>query len=453
MTPAISARGLSKAYRVYPHPRDMMIEALTGRRRHQDFLALDQVSFEVGAGEVVGLMGRNGAGKSTLLRIIAGTLDATGGDVETRGRISAILELGTGFHLDYSGRENVYLGGLCLGLSRAEIARRFDEIVAFSEIGEFIDRPFRTYSSGMQARLTFSLATCVDPDILIIDEALSVGDARFQLKSFDRVREFKRRGKSILVVSHSINQIATICDRAILLERGRVLADGDPNKVGQIYHELLFSHAATPSAPAQDSDPSEPPSEPPAEVQTDAPGATAALSSLSASTGAREHSYGDRRVRITEIRICDAAGVPVTRLISSEAYWIEATMEAADEADDLCFGILLRDSRGVDLFGCDSTLAQDPLVLPVLHRGSRMTVRAGIRANLAAGTYFLTAAVARYDGTKHDIRFDAVEFVVAQTPLLYSTSVVNLEPEFSLVGVEAPLVAEEAGPRPLSGVR
>ena len=249
---AIHAASLGKIFRVWHHPSDILKEALTGRRRHSEFEALHDVSFDVARGSVVGIIGRNGAGKSTLLRIIAGTLDATSGSVSVAGRISAILELGTGFHREYSGRENVFLGGLCLGLTRAEIASRLDEIVAFAELEEFIDQPFRTYSSGMQARLTFAVATAVDPDILIIDEALAVGDARFALKSFDRMREFRRQGKSILLVSHSINQVVSICDRAILLEKGRIFAQGEPSVVGNIYHELLFgpqSSAAT-SLPA-----------------------------------------------------------------------------------------------------------------------------------------------------------------------------------------------------------
>jgi ABC-type polysaccharide/polyol phosphate transport system ATPase subunit len=241
MTPgAIAIRDLSKSYRLYPRPADMLVEALTGRKRHTEFRALEGVSFEIEPGTVLGIMGRNGAGKSTLLRIIAGTLPSTGGTVLAEGRIAAILELGTGFHPDYTGRENVELAGLCLGMSRAGVRERFDEIVAFSELEEFIDRPFGTYSTGMQARLTFAVATCVDPDILIVDEALSVGDAKFQLKSFDRIRDFKSRGKSILLVTQSINQLVSICDRAILLERGRVQADGVPNKIGQLYHELLY---------------------------------------------------------------------------------------------------------------------------------------------------------------------------------------------------------------------
>ncbi|RYG38969.1 MAG: ABC transporter ATP-binding protein, partial [Burkholderiales bacterium] len=229
----------------------MVVEALTGRTKHTDFCALDSVSFNMKRGSVLGVLGRNGAGKSTLLRLVAGTLEQTRGKVVTHGRIASILELGTGFHLDYSGRENVFLGGMCLGLSRAEIKQKFDEIVEFSELAEFIDRPFRTYSSGMQARLTFAVATSIDPDILIIDEALAVGDARFSLKSFDRIREFRRRGKAILLVSHDINTVSSFCDEAILLERGKLIAEGSPPTVCNYYHELLFNPTASIERPVQ----------------------------------------------------------------------------------------------------------------------------------------------------------------------------------------------------------
>ena len=226
----------------------MLVETITGRQKHTEFAALRNVSFDVKPGSIVGILGRNGAGKSTLLRIIAGTLDATDGSVAVNGRVAAILELGTGFHPEYSGRENIYLGGLCLGLSRAEIKAKFNEIVAFAELEDFIEQPFRTYSSGMQARLTFAVATSVDPDILIVDEALSVGDARFALKSFDRIRQFAARNKSILFVSHDINQVMTFCDEAIMLEHGEVFAQGDPREVGNIYHQRLFGESGVLSA-------------------------------------------------------------------------------------------------------------------------------------------------------------------------------------------------------------
>jgi ABC-type polysaccharide/polyol phosphate transport system ATPase subunit len=352
--PAIRASSLGKVFRIWRHPSDMLKEAFTGLRRHLEFEALRDISFDVSSGTVVGIMGRNGAGKSTLLRIIAGTLDATSGDVSVAGRISAILELGTGFHPEYTGRENVLLGGLCLGLTRVEIASRFQEIVAFAELEDFINQPFRTYSSGMQARLTFAVATAVDPDILIIDEALAVGDARFQLRSFDRVRQFRRLGKSILLVSH--NQMVSICDHAILLEKGRIFARGEPGVVGNIYHELLFGPRAATSATApkrESADPAHDGKGRPNKVETAAVTAryheetAAAANGISLSdagncvqadvnassggdagdiahrhsapiTSRREHRYGDGAVRIVDFYIRDAYGCVTCLVCSSQ---------------------------------------------------------------------------------------------------------------------------------------
>ncbi len=424
---AIAVRALRKSYRLYAHPRDMVIETLTGRPRHREFTALEDVSFEVGHGTVVGLMGRNGAGKSTLLRIIAGTLDATAGTVTTTGRIAAILELGTGFHLDYSGRENIYLGGLCLGLKRREIDARVAEVIEFSELQEFIDQPFRTYSSGMQARLAFSVATCVDPDILIIDEALAVGDARFQLKSFDRMAEFKRRGKSILVVSHSINQLVSICDRAILLDRGRVLMDGDPNAVGNAYHELLFgSPGGTLRAVATADDAASG-----HEAAEGEATATEEQGAAEAGPAEREHRYGDGAARITEFRVLDAEGRAVTRLQSPETYTAVMTIRAVRQTGELCIGILMRNGRGQDIFASDTIRCQN-LTVAALAPGEEAGVSMRFRANMAAGTYFLTATAARTDGTKHDVRFDSIMIEVEPVAALYTDTLVNLEPQFQI---------------------
>ena len=537
--PIISVCGLSKAYRIYSHPSQMIMEALTGHARYREFLALDNISFDVHPGSVVGLLGRNGAGKSTLLRIIARTLDATGGSVVSKGRISAILELGTGFHLDYTGRENIYFGGICLGMSRQEMHDRVDEIIAFSELEQFIDQPFRTYSSGMQARLTFSVATCVDPDILIIDEALSVGDAKFALKSFDRIREFKRRGKAILFVSHSINQVTAFCDYAILLDHGRAIAEGDPNKVGNIYHELLFgpedggplpigalarqaapvtsiptvaetspeeasldtalfdtddkeediavgavvaedtaasaaaslpdaesasATAAGPTMPSEDAEPEAQalnadkevvlteaaalateaeagpllPGRVTEQVETEAAVAAETnqqeellIATADISHGAREHRYGNGAAVIVASEIRDMQGRRRTRLRSLETYEVHFTIRVCQPISNICYGIVLRDARGLDLFGGDNEHLSN-IRLGAHNAGDEVNAKIRFRANLTGGMYFLTLALANSDQTKYDLRFDALHFEVEPTQGIHHTSLVNLEVHFEL---------------------
>jgi ABC-type polysaccharide/polyol phosphate transport system ATPase subunit len=238
---AIKINKLRKDFKIYAHPRQIVGELLLGRKVPL-FTALDDINFNVGKGEVVGIMGRNGAGKSTLLRIIAGTLDASAGSVEVDGRVSAILELGTGFNPEYSGRENILAGGACLGLSRKEITAKMESVIEFSELRAFIDQPFKTYSSGMQARLTFATAIAVEPEILIVDEALAVGDAAFQAKCYARIREFSETGGSILLVTHAENVITRFCDRAVLLEQGRMLMDDKPDRVVSAYMEMIYAH-------------------------------------------------------------------------------------------------------------------------------------------------------------------------------------------------------------------
>ncbi|MEY5031301.1 MAG: hypothetical protein RL354_332, partial [Planctomycetota bacterium] len=225
-SPVLRIDGVSKAFEIYASPMQMLLELMGFGRRHERFQALGDISLEIGRGEVVGIVGRNGAGKSTLLKIVAGTLAADSGRVAVDGRMSAILELGTGFHPDYTGRDNIVMGGLCLGMTRREIMAKQQEVADFSELGEFLDRPFRTYSSGMQARLCFSTALACEPSILVVDEALSVGDVRFQRKCFAHFEKLRSRGTTILLVSHDMNAVAQICDRAVGLERGRVVGVG-----------------------------------------------------------------------------------------------------------------------------------------------------------------------------------------------------------------------------------
>ncbi len=238
---AVSLENLGKCYHVYDKPRDRLLQMLSrGRRRYyREFWALKNVSFTVGHGECLGVIGRNGSGKSTLLQLVCGTLNPSIGDVSVQGRVAALLELGAGFNPEFSGRENVFLSAAVNGLSQEEIASRYEEIVEFSGVRNFIDQPVKTYSSGMYVRLAFSIATSVDPDILVIDEALSVGDGEFSRKSFDRIMKLKEQGTTILFCSHSLYQVEAFCDRAVWLEKGTVAMVGAAGEVTSRYIDSM----------------------------------------------------------------------------------------------------------------------------------------------------------------------------------------------------------------------
>lgn len=363
--PAIEVRGVSKRYEMYATPRDRLKQFLLPRLRrslglaprnyYDEFWALRDISFEVGRGESIGILGRNGSGKSTLLQIITGTLAPTTGSVVTRGRIAALLELGSGFNPDFSGRENVYLNGALLGLSREEIDARFDAIAAFADIGEHLDQPVKTYSSGMLVRLAFAVQVQVSPDILIVDEALAVGDALFQKRCFQRIEKLVSDGTSLLFVSHDQESIRTLTNRCLLLNHGHGVAWGNSSSVVLEYRRLLHADeaayftAVTQAARARSAGAED--------VKAEAP---AALVPPPSDEGPRSDrlSFGDGGVHVVAVSTHDGEGNPCTVFYPGQRLVIRVMCESAISIDRLCVAVRLRNKEGVKIYSW-GTLNQD----------------------------------------------------------------------------------------------
>ena len=327
--PSVVARNLGKTYRLYRRPADRLVELVTGRPRYVDFQALERVSFELPKGGSLGLVGENGAGKSTLLKLIAGTAAPSEGNVETRGAVASILELGMGFHPEFSGLENARINSALLGLSASEIRRRLPEIRAFSELGDFFDRPVKTYSSGMALRLAFAVATHVDAEVLIIDEALSVGDGYFQKKSVDRIVQFRQQGGTLLFCSHALYYVATLCDRAIWLDHGRVREEGAVLPVVRHYEAYLQTREER--------------------RRREAP---AVVSAGGAS-------------RITDVVVHDGSGFPASEFRSGSTVAVDVVFDSADPATLLTVRVGIDREDGVQVFAADTREAHPPF------RGSR----------------------------------------------------------------------------------
>ncbi len=453
---AIRATDLSKMYKLYQQPSDIAWELITGKKHHREFWALKDISFEIKKGEVVGIMGRNGAGKSTLLKILTGVLDRTEGSVDVNGRISAILELGTGFHPQYSGRENIRMGGLCLGMSQGEIEKKMEAIIEFSELGDFIDQPFRTYSSGMQARLTFSTAVAIDPEILIVDEALSVGDAKFQAKCYAKIQQFRDRGGAILMVSHSDNTITHFCDRAILLEQGRIFLKDTPKKVTMVYFDLLFGRREKTSAGESNEAAERPLAHTPETFfgaikdetkdfrESGAVVAPVGLSREEMRVWAvkrlqcppmQTHGAGYRcghheKAEILDMFISDAKGVRVTHLETGEKYRFTMAILFYENMDDYGFGFIIRNPKGVLMFGADTQSSH--MSLPKVKAGTILLGHMDVTLWLTNGEYFLGGGIAELsgDGAIQDYFYDAMLLSIDSHPQIQNASIVNLEHKF-----------------------
>ncbi|NCA70746.1 MAG: ABC transporter ATP-binding protein [Sphingobacteriia bacterium] len=356
---------LSKAYKRYPGKWARTLEWLTGHPRHEKTWVLRDINFRVEPGESVGIVGVNGAGKSTLLKIITGTTRPSSGEVRVDGRIAALLELGMGFHPDFTGRQNVLIAGQLLGLHREEIGTRFGEIEDFAEIGEYIDRTVRTYSSGMQMRLAFSVATAVRPDVLIVDEALAVGDAYFQHKCFARIRRFREQGTTLLIVSHDKSAIQTLCDRAILLEDGVVIRDGPPMEVMDFYNAII------------------------AEKEN----ATVEVGRLQDGRAVTRSGTGEARVE--SVTLLDEQDRAIEFVNVGQALRLKIQIQAYQELPELTLGYMIKDRLGQTVFGTNTYHLGEPItnLLP----GDRRTYVFAFPANLGPGSYSISTALHTQD--------------------------------------------------------
>jgi ABC-type polysaccharide/polyol phosphate transport system ATPase subunit len=404
MTPAIELKDVSKIYRRYGGRQFATLKSallqrsiLNDLKPSETFPALKNVSFSVPKGCTFGVMGRNGSGKSTALKLVAGITKPTSGSVQVDGRISALIELGAGFHPEISGRENVFINGIMLGLSKREIQERFDEIVDFAELREFIDAPVKTYSSGMYMRLGFAVAINVDPDVLLVDEVLAVGDEGFTHKCLDKFGEFRRRGKTILLVTHSLNLIERFCDEAVWLDAGVKQAEGDPKRVIGAYltaveaiEEQLLE--ATNARAAQEA--AEPaaggPSEGAAEVAADPTGNM---------FQATEGRWGSREAEILRVTFLDNAQQPSLVFHTGDAMSIRISVRAAHPLDDFVFGIGLFNADGVCCYGTNTYIEE---MNPTRLAGDADVTFAIDTLELVEGTYKLDVAIHKRDGYPYD---------------------------------------------------
>lgn len=394
---AIRVENLSKCFQIYERPSDRLLQMLTRgiKKFYREFWALKGISFEINKGETVGIVGRNGSGKSTLLQLICGTLNPSGGDVQINGRIAALLELGSGFNPEFTGRENVYMNAAVLGLKKSEVDARYAEIESFAEIGRFIDQPVKTYSSGMAVRLAFAVAINSDPEVLIIDEALSVGDELFQRKCFSRIETIKKNGATILFVSHSGAAVIGLCDRAILIDCGEVLASGPPKAIIGQYQKLLYA-----------------PEYKQPDIRNGIRGEFSdSIKSQTASTATSEDrkedseeffdphlepkstlAYESHGALIDEVKILTLSGRKVNCLKRGETYRYCYVVKFQHGVTNVRFGMLFKSAMGIELGGAASALKVNETI-DYVEPNTEINVEFQFKCVLNAGTYFLNAGV------------------------------------------------------------
>ena len=383
MEDAIRVEHLSKMYKLYDKPSDRLKESLglSKKKRYREHYALRDVSFDIKKGETVGIIGTNGAGKSTILKIITGVLSPTEGEVTVDGRISALLELGAGFNMEYTGIENIYLNGTMIGFSEEEIDARLDDILAFADIGEFVNQPVKSYSSGMFVRLAFAVAINIDPEILIVDEALSVGDVFFQAKCYRKFEEFKQEGKTILFVSHDLGSISKYCDRVILLDHGKVAGTGSPKEMVDRYKRLLVNQ--WPDAEEKKLPKSAKNRE-----------KTGWITPFEMNPGALE--YGDKRAEMLGFLVEDANGLQTNTIEKGAEFTLKVRVQFHTKIEDPIFAFTVKDMRGTEITGTNTMFER--IATPTGEDGDIYVVSYTQRADLQGGEYLISFGLTGYSG-------------------------------------------------------
>lgn len=386
MDSVIEIKNISKIYNLYNKPSDRLKEALFARQsRHTEFAALNNVSFNVNKGEILGIIGKNGSGKSTILKIITSVLTPTSGECIVKGKIAALLELGAGFNMEYTGIENIYLNGQMIGFSKEEMDKKLQDIIDFADIGEHIYQPVKTYSSGMFARLAFSVAISVDPDILIVDEALSVGDVFFQNKCYRRFEEFRERGKTILFVTHDMGSVIRYCNRCVLLNAGKKVAEGKPQEMVDLYKRIMVGQwneneeSSDEASPVQSSN-----------VKNDQ------LWKDQISTNPDIEVYGDGRADIIDFGIFSDTGDIGNNVYKGDYYSVKMKVRINEDNLNPIFAFKLRDIKGTELTGTNTML--EDIDTSQCKKGDIVTITFRQKQYLQPGQYLVSFGCTAFEG-------------------------------------------------------
>ena len=387
---AISVQDVTKIYRLYDKPIDRLLEAMsiTKKTYHKKFFALDKISFEIEKGTTVGIIGTNGSGKSTILKIITGVLNPSSGSVEVDGNISALLELGAGFNMDYTGIENIYMNGTMMGFSREDMEKKLPEILEFADIGDFVHQPVKTYSSGMFVRLAFALAINVEPEILIVDEALSVGDVFFQAKCYKKMEEIRQKGTTILMVTHDMGSVIKYCDKVILLNRGSFVAEGKAGEIVDLYKKILANRFEIEEEVEEDKLPVE------AKVAN-----TGKLMKESLSINPNLTEYGDGRAKIYDLGLIDSKGEISNLLIKGEEFTIKERIRFFADIKQPIFTYTIKDKKGTELSGTNTMFELTDI--EEVHAGDSYDVEFRQKMNLQGGEYLISMSCTGFENGQH----------------------------------------------------